>query len=232
MARVTYGESVTKYKGSVGGVTFQGNPSGDIIKLKTSFPVNPSTGQSENHRIFAACVAAWQALAPVHRDTWVAYAAANKHYTAWGEEKTLSAYQWFMACGLDCYTFEEEFVNTAPTDPPPAPCDQFTLFADEDELSLNWDPAYQFEWAYNLLYCSPPLKQGNINLRRNLFILPFKPSGLVTKIDITTYFENYFNVTWSTLFNNSQCFIVVRIRICEEVAFLTSAYTSDIIKIG
>jgi len=232
MARVTYGESITEYAGSIGGVTFLRNASGPIAKLRSRPPVNPSPYQSTYQNNLSKLVAFWPTLRQEDKDAWDALAAAHDHTTHWGVSKTLSGYQWFLSCNmirLHVYT------TVRPT--PAAwvamsPADQFTLETSATYIRLAWSPAYDAPY-HLLLYASLPLRQSSLKLRRSLFYLFYSEDpGPLTYFDITTYIESLFNVTWSAFYASSNCSIIVRLLQGAPLWGYVSAFTSAIVKIG
>jgi len=232
MARVTYGESITEYAGSIGGVTFLRNASGPIAKLRSRPPVNPSPDQSTYQTRMAMLVACWPTLSQANKDAWDAIAAAHSHTTPWGESKTLSGYQWFLSCNLiRLHYFSTVRVAPGPWFAPPPP-NQFTIETSSTYIRVAWDPAYDSEYSM-YIYCSLPLRQSSIKLRRSLFFIKmlYAP-GSLSNYDITTFFEELANVTWSTFFASANCSVIIRILNGHETYGWTSAFTSAIVKIG
>jgi len=232
MARVTYGESITEYAGSIGGVTFLRNASGPIAKLRSRPPVNPSPAQSTYQTRLATLVAYWPKLSQANKDAWDAIAAAHKHTTPWGVAKTLSGYQWFIHCNMIRFHYYSAVLETPYSWTTMSPPDQFTLETSATYIRLAWSPAY--DALYHLfLYGSLPLRQSSIKLRRSLFFLFFyvSPPALTTW-DITTYIESLFNVTWATFYASSDCSIIIRLLHGAASSGYLSAFTSAIVKIG
>lgn len=231
MARVTYGTTVTALKGSIGGITFQNNPSGPVVKLKTYFPVNPSSLQAANQTYLAQIVALWPKLSIVQQDAWTVFAAANPHTSPWGVAKTLSGFQWFMACNLNLLSTGQSVISVVPVFAiVPAP-DVFSISTFATWLKLNWVSPFSSTVNYNQIFVSPPLRQGNIKLRKSLFYLQTFNSAAVSSIDITTNYINYFNLVWSDFYSYSEAFIIVRIKSIQDLTGFSSAYTSAIVKI-
>ena len=232
MARVTYGESITEYAGSIGGVTFLRNASGPIAKLRSNPPVNPSPYQSPNQTNMAKLVAYWPTLSQANKDTWNALAAAHNHTTPWGETKTLSGFQWFLSINLN--NLYQGFVikPVAPEWTAPPPPDQFTIETSSTYIRVAWDPAYDATLTL-LAYASLPLRQSSIKLRRSLFFLNYyyHPPAL-SNWDLTSEIESLFNVTWSTFYASANCSIIIRL-IHHWLSYgYSSAFTSAIVKIG
>jgi len=232
MARVTYGESITEYAGSIGGVTFLRNASGPIAKLRSRPPVNPSPYQSKYQTRMAKLVAYWPTLSQENKVLWDTFAAAHKHTTPWGKEKTLSGYQWFLSVNLYRLLLAQAILPSPPTWHTPAPPDQFTLVATSEYLRLEWDPAYDTTYTV-LYYVSLPLRQSSLKLRRSLFYgYRFTPGAPISNYEITAKFEALTNVTWETFFASANCSIICRICAGIYTRGIYSSYTSAIVKIG
>lgn len=231
MARVTYGESITEYAGSIGGVTFLRNASGPIAKLRSNPPVNPSPDQSTYQTNMAKLVAFWPTLSQENKDLWDAFAVAHEHTTPWGEAKTLSGYQWFLSVNLYRLLYFDE-ISPSPPDwwayPPP---DSFTLTATSEDFSCNWDPAYSPDnWLY--VYLSLPLRQSSLKLRRSLFFVKTVTTGApFTTLPLIDLFEALTGVTWAAFFASANCSIICRLQDGLSSRGLRSAFTSAIVKI-
>jgi len=232
MARVTYGESITEYAGSIGGITYLRNASGPIAKLRSRPPVNPTPDQATYQLNMATLVAYWPTLSQVNKDLWDAFAIAHDHTTPWGDTKTLSGYQWFLSCNLI-----RASIDLAPLDSPPAwltysPPDSFTLVATATYLRCEWDPDYDPIGSLRF-FLTLPLRQSSLKLRRSLFLVgSTTPPGLVSNFDVTSWFQTLTNVTWSTFYASADCSVICRIQHGAFSKGLFSAFTSAIVKIG
>lgn len=232
MARVTYGESITEYAGSIGGVTFLRNSSGPIAKLRSNPPVNPSPDQSTYQLNISILVAFWPTISQANKDLWDAFAAAHDHTTPWGETKTLSGYQWFLSVNLTRLLLSLSILSSAPVWFAVPPPDQFTIETSATYIRAAWSPAY--DPPYNLLfYLTLPLRQSSIKLRRSLFYVCTRPTGdPLDNYDLTSEFEALANVTWATFYASADASVIVRIKHTLVTRGLSSAYTSAIVKIG
>jgi len=232
MAQVTYGPTITELTGSIGGVTYQKNTSGNIAKLRSNPTVNPTSLQATYHTRLAKLVSFWPTLSQADKDLWDAHALAHDHLTAWGETKTLSGYQWFLSCNL-------YHLNTSPTplshpeawvvyNPPQA----FRLEANPEGFPLIWDGFYDPD-ADILIYLSLPLRQSSLKMRRSLFFVDYAYMGeSVPGIDLTSYFESLANVTWADFYASANCSIICRLARGDMSAGWISEYTSAIVKVG
>jgi len=231
MARVTYGSGITELAGSIGGVTYQKNASGNIAKLRSNPIVNPTPLQAGYQRQMAMLVAFWPTLSQANKDAWNDLAAAHLHTTPWGESKKLSGYQWFLSCNttrLKYYTNVVQTPGTWVVYPPP---DQFIIETSATYIRAAWVPDY--DPRHLLGYISLPLKQSSLKLRRSLFYVMRRTSGpLLSNWDFTTAFEALCNVTWADFYASANCHIIIRIINADVGWGYASFFTSAITKIN
>ncbi|MBA7687748.1 hypothetical protein ES703_96217 [subsurface metagenome] len=231
MARVTYGESITEYAGSIGGVTFLRNASGPIAKLRSLPLVNPSPDQSIYQTNMAKLVAFWPTLSQANKDSWDALAAAHDHTTPWGETKTLSGFQWFISCNINRFIFAQGILSTAPAWAVPSVPNSFTIETSATYIRLAWSP----DWTpatYWFLYATLPLRQSSIKLRRSLFYLRFvAPAGAMSNYDFTSEYIALANIVWATFEGSADCSIIARAKQVNPSNGFASPFTSAIVKI-
>lgn len=231
MARVTYGSGVTELAGSIGGVTYQKNASGNVARLRPKPTVNPTALQADYQVLFAKLVSAWSILSQANKDLWDALAVAHDHTTPWGETKTLSGYQWYVLCNL--YRWRKQGnARSAPAVwySAPAP-DLFTIETSATYIRVAWSPNY--DPLHDLLfYVSLPLRQSSLKLRRSLFFIKYVAGlGSMSNYDLTSDISALYNVTWADFYNSSDCNIIIRLSHGILDYGYISSYTSAIIKI-
>lgn len=231
MARVTYGSGVTELAGSIGGVTYQKNASGNIAKLRANPTVNPSALQAGYQNNMATLVSYWPTLSQANKDLWDAHAVAHDHTTPWGETKTLSGYQWFLSVNLKRLQFVLAILDVPGTWAALSPPDSFTLVATATYLRCEWSPNY--DPVYGLaFYLTLPLRQSSLKLRRSLFFVHWDADVIsIANYDLTSYFEALANVTWGTFYASADCSIICRIMHIRGSRCYTFGYTSAIVKI-
>lgn len=231
MARVTYGPLVTELAGSIGGMTFQKNSSGNIARLKSKQPLNPSQMQSDQQVTLAMLVSLWSTISQANKDTWDALAAAHTHFNPWEEEKTLNGFQWFMSCNLNNLSCGWPALETAPAYASISPPNAFTLSADADEFDINIAAGWNPGTSKILIYATPPIRQSSIKLRRSLFILDSYTGGNITNRDITTVYETLFDITWADFYPAAKCNIIIRARWIEYLTGMSSYFESALLNL-
>ncbi len=232
MARVTYGESITEYAGSIGGVTFHKNTSGNVARLRPNPTVNPTSLQAGYQTNMAKLVAFWPTLSQGDKTSWDALAAAHDHTTPWGETKTLNGFQWFLSCNLTRLLLLNPILSTAPVWSTISPVAAFTIQTSATYIRLYWSPALTGSY-YILLYSTLPLRQSSLKLRRSLFYTTVKISiPDFDYWDFTSEYEALTGITWADFYSSADASIIVRVKRVYLPKGLSSAYTSAIVKIG
>lgn len=231
MARVTYGSGVTKFAGSIGGVTFQKNASGQIAKLRSNPTVNPTALQAAYQTNFAQLISFWSSLSQANKDTWDAFAVANQHTTPWGDLKYLSGYQWFLSINLNRLLDSLGALSTAPAFFLYSAPDAFTLAATAVHLRCEWAAPYNYANTLKI-FVTLPIRQSSMKLRRSLFYIgkTTAPDPIST-LDITALFSSLANVTWSDFFNSADASIICRLQDGAFSIGQFSPFTSALVKI-
>lgn len=210
MARTTYGDIITELTGSVGGVTFQRNKSGQITRQRPYTCVNPTPAQQARQLALTNLIAFWQTMNPYHKVLWDELAAAHKHTTPWGKEKTISGYQWFLSYNLVAYNQGTgPFYDPAPFTVVP-PVQQFSVGGYPTQLVLDFDTEATFPSKYAGIFATPPLRQSSLKLRRPTYFIKLWETAPTTVLDITAFYEQYFGVNWQSLHTTGQCTIIIR----------------------
>lgn len=229
MARVTYGALVTDLAGSIAGTTFQQNASGSIARSRAYTPVNPSIQQSSKQLALIQFVALWSTLTSIQRTAWNDLAAAHNKINDWGNYTKLSGYQWFLSYNLNAFTQDQGPWLTPEAyilvDPVPA----FTLFADADEFLIDFGEVVPFPGTYAGIYCTVPMRQTAIKLRKATFLLTCWATENTQYIDITSLFEALFNITWADFYSSAECALIVRMKNFAEDTGYASPFTSNIL---
>ena len=232
MARITYSPGVTRFAGSIGGVTYQRNAFGNTIKQRSNLTKTPTASQAGYQRNMASLISYWPTLSQANKDLWNTFSTNHLHTTPWGESKNLSGYQWFLSVNLNILTIEGSILSTPPTWAAWAPVQSFTLVPSVSFLKITFSPTYNPN-AHLKIYLSLPLRQSSLKLRRPLFYVYtiFINYGVDT-IDVSTLFENFTNITWTDFYNTANASIICRLLRGDIATGLYSSSVSAIAKIN
>lgn len=230
MARITYG-LITDIRGSIGGLTFQKNASGAIVRLKSTRVINPSNLLANQQRLLASIVALWFTLTNDQKNAWNALAAAHPFIDGWNVSKQLNGYQNFLSNNLNLASAGLPPISDAPAYALPDPAPTFTIGFSSGKITLNFSAPVDPATPKMLLYASPPVTTSNINTRQAKFIIPSGSWDSSQILDITDSYCNYFSVELAALLLNSNCNICIRVKLIDPFTGFSSVYTSTISRV-
>src|SRR3972149_7623759 len=110
MARITF--TLGTIKGSIGGLTFQGNTSGSIIRQRPAPRKSSTLKQQASHANFLFLLKAWQDIAQDDRDLWNTYASLHEKINKTGESKLLTGMNWFISVNSQQYSQTATLIET------------------------------------------------------------------------------------------------------------------------
>jgi hypothetical protein len=232
MARVTYGALITELAGSIGGITFQRNSSGNVARLKPNMPVNSSVNQQLQQFNISKLIPVWSALSSANKTSWENFALAHNHVDSWGNVKILNGFQWFMSCNINLLLNAQATISSAPAWTAVSALPSFVLVADAGNFDIDWTPAIDLTGYRLIIYATPPLKQSSMKLRRSTFIIKKFDGGVTDTLAIETEYSSVFNVDWGDLFGAAYCNIIIRVKVIQEGTGLASPYTSALLKLN
>lgn len=115
MARIIYGAIITDIKGSIGGITFQKNGSGQIARLKPRKSKTNTQKQRDQQPRLKEVQKNWNELSLVNKILWNDFAAVNNKIGLDGQEKKLTGYQWFLSINENRLLFNDSILSVPPT---------------------------------------------------------------------------------------------------------------------
>lgn len=149
MARVIFGQGVTRMAGSIGGTTFSRNRFGAYAKNK-ALPVNPDTPlQQVIKTLMQNLTALWiSLLTPVQRFAWAEYGSRVAVTDRFGETVFLTGINHYVRSNLPRMQAGLARIDDGPTDyalPATDPTISLIPTASDDGLSLTFDAT--MDWA-------------------------------------------------------------------------------------
>jgi len=232
MARVTYGALITELAGSIGGITFQKNSSGNIARLKPNMPVNVSEAQQAQNIFLSQLVASWSSLSDANKTSWNDLAVAHDHTNEWGESKTLNGFQWFVSCNLNLLFTSQATIDTAPSWTTPLVVPDFSIITNSTQFIVSWSPPWDTTGYKLVIYATPLLRQSTLKLRKSTFFISYSEGEPLYWRNLLPEYTDLFNLTWADVFSDANCTIIVRIKTIENSTGLASTYTSTLVKIN
>ena len=192
-------------KGSIGGISFNRSPNGNIVKSKA-----PRRNVSQHSKVkgilpMLLIAKSWRFLSAAHRNGWRSVADGYSYVNRFGRSYNVSGYQLFQALN-----FNRSLVGGGMfTAPPP-------LVVPSSVVALNWSVSsarlqlYQtgvLDYANEavILYASRPtpfVQAGSFYSNNVIGYIGAASSGTY---DLTSAYEEAWGLSWSTIWARRSC---------------------------
>lgn len=228
MAKVQYGAMITELTGSIGGTTFQRNRSGNIARTRSGTPKSITPKQSASERILANNLVDWQNLTLLEQQAWDTFATANPKTDRFGTVKTLSGLQFFTSVNISLELVSHTEIIIPPSFQVTLPYNLTTFTVDDVKIGIQQTaPLSEFKDGL-LIFFTGPLKRTTTSFRRHLRLVAATSVSPATFLNLTTFYESAFNMTWPWAGVPGGYRIGCMIVSVEELSGITSLAVLDI----
>ena len=196
MARVIYSNIIDTIKGSVGGLTYHANTSGNIVRLK---PSNKSTVKpltTVKKIAFSDLAFQWNALTIAQKNTWSVFAAAHTWFNRYGEEKNRNAYNAFMCTNSNRITLGLSVLLIAPSYSSPAGTPAYTFNVHVSGITVILSSGIPAPNYWYFFYLSPPNRLNYSKQRTQLRFIQYHDNGAGQNVNLTAAYAAAYNITW------------------------------------
>lgn len=231
MATVTYGSIITDIKGSIGGLTYQSNGSGKILRLRPKPTNRASDNQQKQRGNFNVCVAAWATTSLTQKNAWNALAAAHPTTTYYGATRLLNGFQMFNQ--LNSYRLLFSLVVSLPTPIYQTPImpPLYTLIFNSSACIWVLQPAALFNDYYYVLYTSLPIgtsvAKNRTAMKLTKIVAPFTGAS----IDFKTEYLATHNLAAFPVNNGVNRYVHVYLAALTNNAMFPSAFNRFVVQI-
>jgi hypothetical protein len=187
MAKVFYGSQITDISGSVGGLTFQKNASGSILRLRPSLSQSLSQAQVEQNLLFSSAIAAYNALTQAQRVLWIAFAVAHPKVDIYGTSKQMTGQNWFVALYLNASAIGGTPLLVPPTyslPSPPSPITSTYWHHTSNSMLVTFAPTFSGVGKKLLIFASPITFKSSLSDRSDIYYLETLSASSYTTIDL------------------------------------------------
>ncbi len=227
MARVSYGASVTKLRGSIGGTSFQTIGAADIARSRPNFRKSPSALEWESRSYFNLLVNAYAALTLTQKQAWVTFASANSKYNFWGEEKILNGYNWFLTINNYYYLYYGYILPSPPSYTSPEAVPAFSVTLSSSTIVADFGTTFTtsnfVQW-----FASPLLRSASMNNRKNLRFLGVSSGFSATSKDLTTLWVDKYGLSWPPSVSSVSLYIIIAAFTVNVTSFIPGSATMAI----
>jgi hypothetical protein len=222
MARIVFAPLVSEIKGSIGGVTFQGNPSGSIIRLRPHLSRASTTKQSAAHSSLSNLLYQWQNITSVQRDDWNTFAALWVKTNKFGQDKTLTGLNWFTSVNWWRLNIDQPLLSSPPAHTLPAAPPAFEVLITAAQLRIDFTAAHNFVTSPIAIWSSLPTKKSTLSINQIRKLVTIVNAAPADPLDITSLWETATGIDWSP----SVVFPGANIFVCLESVSQSSGITS------
>lgn len=220
MARIIY--TLGELAGSIGGMTFQRNNAGSIVRTRPRPNKSTTIRQSQSHINHTKWIYQWQQLTQTQRDNWITYASTWTKLNKFGQVKTLTGLNWFETSNYYRPSLNEAIlfnppIHTLPQNPP-----SFEVQLSDSTLNIYLIDAHDYNGSPLIIWVSAPTNKNTPSInqtQRKAMIL----DNLVTNpVNITTEWQ----LATGLQFSPTTSFPNANIYVCLQSISRSSGITS------
>jgi len=222
MARIVY--IIGTLKGSIGGITFQGNNSGYIVRQKPTLHKSSTVKQTNAHSLLQTYLYRWQQITETNRMNWNVFAGLNPKTNKFGEVKTLTGLNYFFSCNYMRTLMGQTQLDDPPSLDLPDAAPVFTVSADASNLEISGLDTYDYTNNALIIWTTLPTHRNTVTnnqIRKFVEIItanPGSPYNINTNFQVATKI-NYDPLTY---------FPGAMINICIEPIRVSSGITGTL----
>lgn len=199
MGKVIYSSPVNVITGSIGGWTFQANPSGNIARSRPKGRLAQSSAQLASHQALQSLISDWAALSLGDQADWNTFASANDHETRYGDTKTITGFNWFISINYNRLLTSASILTSPPTYATPDAVDAYDVLAGATTIELEWSPTWSPTGHSIVIFTTPPLRTASVSNRSLWRFTDVLSGGSFGTEDITTAWETAHGLDWSVI---------------------------------
>ena len=223
MARITYGPLVTAIKGSIGGVTFQNNTSGTIIRSRPRPTRVSTTKQTIAHAALQQLLYEWQNITQSQRDEWNEYASVWTKENKFGESKTLTGQNWFTSVNWWRNELDETILAGPPAHTLPQAAPSFAMILSNSDVKINFLSAHDYVNNPVAVWSSLPTKKNTLSInqiRKLVYVFRTTPAD---PYNLTALWEAAIGLDWDPSNNFPDANIFFCLESIRESSGITSS---------
>lgn len=228
MAKCEYGSIITDMIGSIGGLTFQHNASGKIVRLKPVQRIVPSVGQSVPISNFNTVANAWSVLSSANKTAWQTFSDTYTFTDPWGVTKSMNGYNWFMSINGYLKVLSASLLTSPPTYSSPLAVAAFTAVFEDSYAGIDFGTPFAHTNHDLLIYTTPPMTAVSQNARSPLRLTEIVSGGTDTEIDFSSDYENVHGISLPLTGYGASVNMLVCVQSVHSTDGIASAYAKAI----
>ena len=223
MARVTFSGIVSDVKGSIGGITFQNNSSGAIVRGRPRTRKAQSQKQQLSQAEHIEKLRTFQLLSLGSKTLWNEYAQVWTKVNSFGQVKRLTGQNWYESVNHNLELAGNPIVDIPPSHILPPAVGSYVFSMTATQMLINFNASFTPANSILLIRASSFFSltgKVKLNSLRLIKVLDTAPYSL---IDITTLWEDYFGVSYPPAANFNNFSVSIMLQTVEKTSGLASA---------
>lgn len=180
--------------GSIGGLTIQQNRAGNIIRLKPHNGNFRTVKQSEEIKLFSQLSQQWRALTITEQNDWNTFSLANPHVNLWNQTKNLTGLNYFILCNYYLSTSGLSQITSPPTYTVPTLAASVEVTISTSAITVDLITPSLNNGDIIMIYLTAPLSGKTSLPSKELRFMKYIVYAGVNSFDVTTEWENFFNL--------------------------------------
>lgn len=223
MARIVFNSVISSIKGSIGGLTFQANASGNIARSRTRKSGRVTNKSMNALRYGIQLPASYRALTTTQKQAWILYAATYHKYDKPYRTTKLSALNWFVSLNFVVLSTGRPLLLTPPlrSFPPVVPAFDVILTSDTIGIYLN-SPVVTSD-CFLVISASLPVSSTSVKRITNMLMLQITPFNGKDYYNITKLWMVRHGISWASAWDGNARHIIVKLQIWDALSGLRSS---------
>jgi len=196
MARVLYGSGISSFKGSIGGITFQQNKSGNIARLRPRTFKSVTAKQNDSINTFYQFVSGWKNLTQSQQEDWNDFSVLRAKEDMWGDAKILSGFNWFVSINYYRVLNSQSITASPPQVYSSTAVPNFNVVLSDTDITITFTSSWGDTYDVLLVYATYPVQNSLMPVRQALRLIKIDNAGPFSTFTITTEWEDYFNISY------------------------------------
>jgi hypothetical protein len=196
MAKVTYTGIVESINGSIGGLTFQKNSSGDIVRLRPRSSKSSTYDQQLKQSIHVNLLHLYTALSDANKILWDAFAVSYPKTDKWGNSKILTGQQWFLSINYYQLLINSTTLSEPPAYAVPDAIDGLNVLLSYESIILDFTNDKVTTDTNIMIFATQPIVGSIRNSRPYFKYLTTCDFSELGTLDITDLWKAKFGLDW------------------------------------
>lgn len=210
--------TTTEFNGSIAGVTYQKNSSGNIARSRPTGKKSGSLKQQIQRNNQNFYLNLWQNLSLADKTEWNDYATLYTKINKYGQVKKLSGWNWFESINYNLTLIGLPTVSTPPLHIVPTAMPLFTVSITITELIITFPvPIIDPDLSY-FIFTTPPISTTSKSINNKTIFTHIDTALFLSAIDILPNWETAHGIILADIYSVGGFNIAVQIQLVNNIS--------------